>query len=89
MSLKDTFQTIKQELGKPYEDLEFLLRSLKSVLEKNGESDIAGAIPWISEQDPVVGEIHSQAHPALFDDFSSGEHGGDQRRGSGASLQGE
>ena len=43
MSLKDTFQTIKQELGKPYEDLEFLLRSLKSVLEKNGEIIATGA----------------------------------------------
>ena len=69
MSLKDTFQTIKQELGKPYEDLEFLLRSLKSVLEKNGENEIAAAIPWISEEDPVVGEItpkHLQLYSMIF-----------------------
>lgn len=69
MSLQKTFQTTKQVLGKPYEDLEFLLQSLKSVLEKNGEADIAAAIPWIGDKDPVVGEItpkHIQLYSMIF-----------------------
>ncbi|HKK18211.1 MAG TPA: phosphoenolpyruvate carboxylase, partial [Opitutales bacterium] len=57
MSLQESFLTTKRVLGKPYKDLEFLLRSLKSVLEKNGESEIAAAIPWITDKDPVVEEI--------------------------------
>ena len=51
MSLRETFLTIQLALGKPYHDLEFLLRSLKAVLIKNGEKDIADDIPWISDHD--------------------------------------
>ena len=69
MSLKDTFQTTKEVLGKPYEDLEFLLLSLKSVLEKNGEAQIAASIPWIGDKDPAVDEItpkHLQLYSMIF-----------------------
>ncbi|MFO8026054.1 MAG: phosphoenolpyruvate carboxylase [Opitutales bacterium] len=56
-------------MGKPYKDLEFLLRSLKDILEKNGESEIAAAIPWISEREPGVDEItpkHIQLYSMIF-----------------------
>lgn len=69
MSLRETFLTTQRVLGKPYEDLEFLLLSLKSVLEKNGEPEMAAAIPWIGERDPVVDEItpkHIQLYSMIF-----------------------
>ena len=34
-------QTVKQKLGKPYEDLEFLLECLKEVLIESGEKKLA------------------------------------------------
>ncbi|MGB0743993.1 MAG: phosphoenolpyruvate carboxylase, partial [Opitutales bacterium] len=51
------------------EDLEFLLHSLKSILEKNGESGIAAAIPWISEKEPTIDAItpkHIQLYSMIF-----------------------
>ncbi|MFU8847692.1 MAG: phosphoenolpyruvate carboxylase [Opitutales bacterium] len=69
MSLRETFLTTKRVLGKPYKDLEFLLRSLKHILEKNGEGEIAAAIPWISDKDPGVEAItpkHIQLYSMIF-----------------------
>jgi phosphoenolpyruvate carboxylase len=69
MSLRESFLSTKRVLGKPYEDLEFLLLSLKSVLSKNGETEIAECIPWISDQDPVAAAItpkHIQLYSMIF-----------------------
>jgi phosphoenolpyruvate carboxylase len=69
MSLRESFLETKRVLGKPYKDLEFLLRSLKNVLEENGEAEIAGAIPWISAEDPAVDAItpkHIQLYSMIF-----------------------
>ncbi len=69
MSLRESFLTTKRVLGKPYQDLEFLLLCLKDVLEKNGETDIAAAIPWISDGEPTVDEIspkHIQLYSMIF-----------------------
>ncbi len=56
-SLKNAFNQVKSRLGKPYEDLEYLLQRLKQVLEKNGETEIAKQIPWISNDDPELENI--------------------------------
>lgn len=42
---------LKQQLGKPYYDLEFLLNCFKEVLVENNESELAEYIPWISGND--------------------------------------
>jgi phosphoenolpyruvate carboxylase len=41
---------LQEKLGKPYEDLEFLLICLKEVLEENGEPDLVRYIPWLNDQ---------------------------------------
>ena len=41
-------ETLKQQLGKPYFDLEFLLYCFKEVLIENNEPELAEHIPWIS-----------------------------------------
>ncbi|WP_309400263.1 phosphoenolpyruvate carboxylase [Cerasicoccus maritimus] len=69
MNLREAFSTTKRILGKPYRDLEFLLMSLQSVLSKNGEGEIANAIPWIGGKELTVDEItpkHVQLYSLIF-----------------------
>lgn len=69
MSLREAFITTKRVLGKPYEDLEFLLQGLKNVLEENGEAEIAQAVPWINSKEPSIDEItpkHIQLYSMIF-----------------------
>ena len=40
---------IKDKLGKPYYDLEFLLHCLREVLEENNEPELAKYIPWLCD----------------------------------------
>lgn len=47
--MKDVLEQVRIELGKPYEDLTFLLEALKDVLTENGEEVIASKIPWINK----------------------------------------
>jgi phosphoenolpyruvate carboxylase len=46
------YTKIKELLGKPYSDLEFLLQCLATVLEENGEMDLAMQIPWLKGNTP-------------------------------------
>lgn len=69
MNLREAFLSTKRVLGKPYRDLEFLLMSLKSILIKNGEMDIAEAIPWIGGETLDVDAItpkHVQLYSLIF-----------------------
>ncbi len=68
-NLQSTFNQVKSKLGKPYEDLEFLLLRLKAILEKNGEVKIAEDIPWINEKYLSVEQItpkHIQLYSLIF-----------------------
>ena len=47
--MKIQLETIKTELGKPYEDLEFLLNCLSEVLIENKLPHLAKQIPWIND----------------------------------------
>jgi len=40
---------VRNNLGKPYEDLEFLLSCLKEVMIESGEDELAAEIPWINK----------------------------------------
>ena len=51
---------IKELLGKPYADLEFLLLSLQRVLEENGEEKLACQVPWISDCPPDFSESNRE-----------------------------
>jgi phosphoenolpyruvate carboxylase len=44
-------ELVKNKLGKPYEDLEFLLNCLKDVMIESGENELAKEIPWITSID--------------------------------------
>jgi phosphoenolpyruvate carboxylase len=45
----NTFPEVKEKLGKPYFDLEFLLNCLAEVLKENKEETLIPYIPWINE----------------------------------------
>ncbi|MFT7196292.1 MAG: phosphoenolpyruvate carboxylase, partial [Marinoscillum sp.] len=47
--MKSTLDLLKKTLGKPYEDLEFLLLALKEILLENGEEEMAIKIPWVND----------------------------------------
>lgn len=61
---------VKERLGKPYEDFEFLLESLKEVLIENGEEAIANEIPFINkypfENGTQLSDKHIQMYSLVF-----------------------
>ena len=54
--MKSILPEIKELLGKPYADFEFLLQCLQEVLLENNEEVFAAQIPWISGREPVFNE---------------------------------
>jgi phosphoenolpyruvate carboxylase len=44
----ELLELVRIKLGKPYEDLEFLLNCLKEVMIESGEDELATEIPWIN-----------------------------------------
>lgn len=61
---------VKERLGKPYEDFEFLLTCLKEVLTQNGEEEIANEIPFINkypfENGVQLTDKHIQMYSLVF-----------------------
>lgn len=55
-----TLDLVKDTIGKPYKDLEFLLLCLKEVLEENGEEELAQQIPWLNPTPAPNEEIHGK-----------------------------
>lgn len=47
-----TLKPFQQKLGKPYQDLEFLLRALEEAMIENGETEMARIIPLINQAQP-------------------------------------
>ena len=54
MAKETVFTQVREALGKPYDDLDFLLNCFSEVLQESGEHDIIPYIPWIgtNEQPP-------------------------------------
>ena len=68
--MKRVLTEVKNKLGKPYEDLEYLLFALRDVLIENGEEETAGRIPWINElpelDDETLTEKDLQLYSIIF-----------------------
>ncbi len=60
------FKEIKNLLGKPYEDLEFLLNCFSQVLIENGESGLAAQLPWIFVNAPEFSGENKQKLLQLY-----------------------
>ena len=56
----ETFNIVKEKLGKPYHDLEFLLNCLVEVLKENGEDHMVKYIPWVHKNTEKSSEVPSK-----------------------------
>lgn len=61
-----TLELVKENLGKPYNDLEFLLYCLKEVLIESGENELAEDIPWIGANSQFEKKGFNEKHLQLF-----------------------
>lgn len=66
MTNTNPLEEVKNRLGKPYEDLEYLLIALKEVLIENGEEDMANQIPWINDVKPFDASQFTLKHIQLY-----------------------
>ncbi|MFY0605274.1 MAG: phosphoenolpyruvate carboxylase [Cyclobacteriaceae bacterium] len=57
---------LKSTLGKPYEDLEYLLLALEEILKENGEVEMAAKIPWINNIGQMAPEDLTVKHVQLY-----------------------
>ncbi|MEL7589275.1 MAG: phosphoenolpyruvate carboxylase [Prolixibacteraceae bacterium] len=57
---------VRNNLGKPYEDLEFLLNCLKEVMLESGEEELASEIPWINPVKDLHSHPFTQKHLQLY-----------------------
>ncbi len=61
-----TLELTKSKLGKPYEDLEFLLNCLKEVLVESGEGELSQEIPWMKPMPDSNVKTFTNKHLHLF-----------------------
>lgn len=61
-----SLQLVREKLGKPYEDLEFLLYCLKDVMIESGEMELANDIPWISDNPSLEYKPFTDKHLQLY-----------------------
>jgi len=68
VQIQNLFLKTQKNLGKPYQDLEFLLEALKESLTQNGEEELANSIPLVNPAgpDPVVTPRLLQLYSLLF-----------------------
>jgi phosphoenolpyruvate carboxylase len=57
---------VRTNLGKPYEDLEFLLNCLKEVMTESGEDKLASEIPWINSTNDLQDISFTNKHLQLY-----------------------
>lgn len=61
-----TLELVKEKLGKPYRDLEFLLECMREVLLDTGEDELAAVIPWINKIENIDQDKFSEKHLQLY-----------------------
>lgn len=66
MNIQSIFQETRDVLGKPYQDLSFLLTSLKNGLVANGENEIAQRIPWVNDITSIDSDEITSKHLQLY-----------------------
>lgn len=61
-----TLELVRNKLGKPYDDLEFLLNCLKEVIIESDDSELAGEIPWMTNSSGFQGNQFTEKHLKLW-----------------------
>ncbi|WP_035238619.1 phosphoenolpyruvate carboxylase [Desulfobacter vibrioformis] len=60
--MNTVFTQVKNALGKPYDDLHFLLHCLKEVLEENNQHKLVGLLPWLNSTIPSDPDLTSNEY---------------------------
>ena len=60
--MNTVFTQVKNALGKPYDDLHFLLTCFKEVLEENSQQKLVGLLPWLNAAVPSDSDLTSNAY---------------------------
>lgn len=60
--MNTVFTQVKNALGKPYDDLHFLLNCLKEVLEENNQHKLVGLLPWLNSTVPSGPDLTSNEY---------------------------
>ena len=55
--MKTVFTKVRNELGKAYNDLDFLLNCFREVLQESGKQELVRYIPWINDVWQLPGEV--------------------------------
>ena len=64
--MKEIFTNVQKMLGKPYNDLHFLLKALKEVLSESNEKEISEQIPWIKKLSNIDSNKLTSKHIQLY-----------------------
>ncbi len=64
--MSSTLSLLKEQLGKPYQDLEFLLECFREVLIENGEKELSDGIPWINQNKNIKPEQLSDKYIQIY-----------------------
>ncbi len=65
----ELFRKAMEQFREPYEDLDFLLKCFREVLQENDETELSQALPWINDQEMEPEEItsrHIQLYSIVF-----------------------
>ncbi len=60
--MNTVFTQVKNALGKPYDDLHFLLNCFKEVLEENNQQRLVGLLPWLNAEVPSDPDLTSNEY---------------------------
>ena len=60
--MNTVFNHVKNALGKPYNDLHFLLNCFKEVLEENNQQKLVGLLPWLNSTVPSDSDLTSNEY---------------------------
>jgi len=60
--MNTVFTQVKNALGKPYDDLHFLLNCFKEVLEENNKENLVALLPWIQTKYPSPEDLISNEY---------------------------
>ena len=64
--MQEILKNVQENLGKPYEDLQYLLEALQEVLQENDEAEMASQIPWINDIPEIKPEELTPKHIQLY-----------------------
>ena len=61
----ELFQEAMEQFQEPYEDLDFLLKCFREVLQENNEPELSDALPWINDKE-IRPEEFTSRHIQLY-----------------------